>query len=152
MEIAQITQKQKCDLLVNTILVNIMKDSRTGITKRGLPDKWDVLAAIFIGATVSASVVGVTWCVSYIITSYLTTTIVVSAVTGILSSETKMKMVSKLQKFIQTKMIWLLTQSVPEISLGAVSEMIHIHMKTKTFLIDHFGTTEEFEEFLLKDN
>jgi hypothetical protein len=136
--------KHKSDKLVNDILV-LISSTRESQCPRRLPDKWDVLAAIFIAATVSASVVGIAWCASYIITSYLTTTMIVSAVTSILSSETKMKMVSKLQHFIQTKMIWLLAQSGTKIS-----EIEKIHYKTKSFLIDHFGTLEEFEMFLLE--
>jgi hypothetical protein len=139
------------DQLIDDILKMISQDTQGTINKKALPDKWDILAAIFIAATVSVSVVGIVWCVSYIITSYITTTMVVSTISNILSSETKMKMATKLQKFIQTNMIWLLTQSVPEVSLNALSDMIKLHSKTKTFLINHFGTLDEFEMFLLKE-
>jgi hypothetical protein len=108
---------------------------------RGLPqpDKWDFIAALFMTAAVVATTIGLAFGASYIISS-LSASGVAASLIATVSSDPK-GTVDKLMKFIKACMPWLLVTS----PLTAVTS---VHTKTKAFLIEHFSTAKEFENFL----
>lgn len=103
------------------------------------PDKWDILAALFMAVGVAAATFGIAWACSYLVASLSGSQIAAAALTAVTGDP--IAIAKKMETFIMKNMPWLIMKD----PLLTVKDL---HRKTKKFLMKHFGTMDEFEAFV----
>jgi hypothetical protein len=127
------------DLFKNTdeIFFNVLREIKSN--KKSKPDKWDIIAALFIAAAFAAITLGLAWGINYILVTLSSGKLASLAISFAIGDS---KDVAKNLKTLIVKcMPWL-------IKIKPWSSVKKLHSQTKDFLIEHFGTPDKLQKYL----